>query len=62
MVTAAARGALMRLVTDPSTAGARTLSAVSAHYLVRRGAFHADFRLTDAQGRPRGWNWLGQAL
>ncbi|WP_371934435.1 lonely Cys domain-containing protein [Streptomyces glycanivorans] len=61
-VNAAARGALMRLVTDPSTAGARTLSAVSAHYLVRRGAFHTDFRLTDAQGRPRGWNWLGQVL
>ncbi|MFD8803944.1 hypothetical protein, partial [Streptomyces atroolivaceus] len=61
-VSAAARGALVRLVTAPSTAGAATLPALSASYLAQRGAFHADFRIDDAQGRPRGWNWLGQPL
>ncbi|WP_241191730.1 lonely Cys domain-containing protein, partial [Streptomyces sp. ADI97-07] len=61
-VNAAARGALVRLVTAPLTTGATTLAALSAAYLAQRGAFHADFRLTDAQGRPRGWNWLGRPL
>ncbi|MYS28818.1 lonely Cys domain-containing protein, partial [Streptomyces sp. SID7804] len=61
-VNAAARGALVRLATAPVTAGAATLAALSAHYLAQRGAFHPDFRLTDGQGRPSGWNWLGRPL
>ncbi|MEU1127394.1 lonely Cys domain-containing protein, partial [Streptomyces sp. NPDC005899] len=61
-VTASARGALIRLVTAPFAANAHTVDALSAHYLAQRGVFHADFRLTDAQGRPRGWNWLGHPL
>ncbi|MFE8008166.1 lonely Cys domain-containing protein [Streptomyces sp. NPDC057418] len=61
-VTPSARGALVRLVTAPFTAGAGSPAALSAHYLAQRGAFHQDFRLTDAQGRPRGWNWLGRPL
>ncbi|WP_230543806.1 lonely Cys domain-containing protein, partial [Streptomyces griseus] len=61
-LNAAARTALLRLATDPSTTGAVGLDGLSAHHLVRRGAFHPDFRLTDAQGRARGWNWLGRPL
>ncbi|WP_446047861.1 lonely Cys domain-containing protein, partial [Streptomyces olivaceus] len=61
-VNAAARGALVRLMTVPSSAGVASLPALSAHYLAHRGAFHPDFRLTDAQGRPRGRNWTGRAL
>ncbi|WP_221361612.1 lonely Cys domain-containing protein, partial [Streptomyces sp. REN17] len=61
-LNAAARGALLHLVADPATAAAGSLDALSAHHLVRRGAFHPDFRLTDARGRGRGWNWLGRPL
>ncbi|MGW5372919.1 lonely Cys domain-containing protein, partial [Streptomyces sp. NPDC004011] len=61
-VKAVERNALVQLAALPDTAGADTLAALSAHYLGRRGVFHPDFRLTDAEGRPRGWNWLGQAL
>ncbi|WP_331462736.1 lonely Cys domain-containing protein, partial [Streptomyces sp. Z38] len=61
-VNAAARGALVRLMTVPTSAGVTSLDMLSAHYLAHRGVFHPDFRLTDAQGRPRGRNWTGRAL
>ncbi|MFD8266027.1 lonely Cys domain-containing protein, partial [Streptomyces althioticus] len=61
-VNAAARGALVRLMTVPASAGVTSLDALSAQYLAHRGVFHPDFRLTDAQGRPRGRNWTGRAL
>ncbi|MFD8255597.1 lonely Cys domain-containing protein, partial [Streptomyces werraensis] len=61
-VNAAARGALVRLMTAPGSAGVTSLDVLSAHYVAHRGVFHPDFRLTDAQGRPRGRNWTGRAL
>ncbi|MYQ66921.1 MULTISPECIES: lonely Cys domain-containing protein, partial [unclassified Streptomyces] len=58
-VTGEQRADLVRLAAAPEAGNARDLAALSARYLVERGAFDDVFRVAGPGGAPRGVNWTG---